>query len=59
MSLIDEVVPVVMSWLFSEEGKRYFVHQSISENWLVKSFLNLLECLLLRDHTRDSLAKRE
>jgi len=59
LTLIDEIIPIVLNWLFEEEGQRYFVHQSISENWLMKSFLNLLECLLLKDHTRKSLAKKE
>lgn len=59
--LIQAAVPSVIEWLFESGrgGPGHLVHPSVSANWLVHSFLNLLEALLLKEHTRASLAVKE
>jgi len=54
-------VPPVIEWLFgsASEDSKLLVHPSVSANWLVTSFLDLLEALLLKGHTRASLAAKE
>lgn len=58
-SLIDTFVPEVLAWLLSPDSPNYLVYPNISANQLVAAFLSLLEALLLKDHTRESLAKKE
>jgi len=60
-SLIEATIPPVVAWLFSSElgGSRHLVHPSVSANWLVHSFLQLLEALLLKEHTRASLVIKQ
>ena len=60
-SLVDTTVPPVVEWLFDSElgGSGRLIHHGLSANWLVRSFLDLLEALLLKGHTRASLAAKE
>ena len=53
------MVPPALTWLFETEGLERLAHPGVSANWLVRSFLNLLEALLLKDHTRASLEEKE
>lgn len=59
--LIDAVAPAALKWLLSssQAGSRHLMHKSLSANWLVRAFLKLLEALLLKGHTRASLAIHE
>jgi dynein heavy chain len=54
--LIERVVPSALEWL---SDSSCLLHPTVSANWLVRSFLNLLEALLLKEHTRASLADKE
>ena len=56
-NLISAVLPPVITWL--SEKSSHLLHPSVSANWLVRSFLNLFEALLLKEHTRESLAIKE
>ena len=59
--LIYAIVPPALKWLLDDEGpgRNELIHQTFSENWLVKSFLTLLEALLLKGQTRASLEAKE
>lgn len=50
-----------MKWLLDDEspGRAGLIHQTLSENWLVRQFLQLLETLLLKGQTRASLEEKE
>ena len=58
-SLIGSLVPPALEWLFETEGLDRLAHPGVSANWLVRSFLNLLEAMLLKGHTRATLAEKE
>lgn len=58
-SLIESLVPPTLEWLFETEGLDRLAHPGVSANWLVRSFLNLLEAMLLKGHTRATLAEKE
>lgn len=61
VSLVEVATPPVLEWLFggSGHGRGLLLHARVSANWLVRSLLNLLEALLLKEHTRASLAVAE
>ena len=58
-SLIDTFVPEVLAWLLSPDSPNYLDYPNIFANQLVAAFLSLLEAFLLKNHTRESLAKKE
>ena len=61
MELVEGIVPPTLEYLLGEggAGRAHLLHPTLSENWLVRSFLVLLEALLLKGHTRASLAQHE
>ena len=58
-ALIEVLVPPALAWLLDDDGPVRLVHPGVSANQLVKAFLGLLEALLLKDETRETLAKKE